>query len=161
MMIGWRNAWSMKLRVQGQEEDQRGPGERLSERIVKLVNWTKRMPWIVVSEEDDKGCPMIRMGVSGWMFLLVPAYPCSPGHKAVKRLCVCVCACVRACVCIFACLLLLCLIYFCSTKTRDQLERTSKWPILCWVGFKTLTQSVLLSCIFRSYMPSAIGQQHC
>ena len=27
--------------VQGQEEDQRGPGERLSERTVKLVNWTK------------------------------------------------------------------------------------------------------------------------
>jgi len=24
------------------------------------------------------------------MFLLVPAYPGSPGHKAVKRLCVCV-----------------------------------------------------------------------
>ena len=41
-------------------------------------------------EEDDKGCPMIRMGVSGWMFLLVPAYPGSPGQKAVKRLCVCV-----------------------------------------------------------------------
>ena len=30
--------WSVKLRVQGQEEDQRGPGERLSERTVKLVN---------------------------------------------------------------------------------------------------------------------------
>ena len=30
--------WSMKLRVQGQEEDQRGPGERLSERTVKHVN---------------------------------------------------------------------------------------------------------------------------
>ena len=42
-------------------------------------------------EEDDKGCPMITMGVSGWMFLLVPAYPGSPGQKAVKRLCVCVC----------------------------------------------------------------------
>jgi len=28
--------------------------------------------------------------VSGWMFLLVPAYPGSPGQKAVKRLCVCV-----------------------------------------------------------------------
>ena len=41
-------------------------------------------------EEDDKECPMIRMGVSGWMFLLVPAYPGSPGQKAVKRLCVCV-----------------------------------------------------------------------
>ena len=25
------------------------------------------------------------------MFLLVPAYPGSPGPKAVKRLCVCVC----------------------------------------------------------------------
>jgi len=29
---------ALKLRVQGQEEDQRGPGERLSERTVKLVN---------------------------------------------------------------------------------------------------------------------------
>jgi len=53
-------------------------------------------------EEDDKGCPMIRMGVSGWMFLLVPG---SPGQKAVKRLCVCVCvcACVRACVRVRVC----------------------------------------------------------
>ena len=31
------------------------------------------------------------------MFLLVPAYPGSPGQKAVKRLCVCVS--VRVCVC--------------------------------------------------------------
>ena len=28
------------------------------------------------------------------MFLLVPAYPGSPGQKAVKWLCVCVCVCV-------------------------------------------------------------------
>jgi len=42
-------------------------------------------------EEGDKGCPMIRMGVSGRMFFLVPAYPGSPGQKAVKRLCVCEC----------------------------------------------------------------------
>ena len=41
-------------------------------------------------EEDDKGCPMIRMGVSGWVFLLVPAYPGCPRPKAIKRLCVCV-----------------------------------------------------------------------
>ena len=27
------------------------------------------------------------MGVSGWMFLLVPAYPGSPGPRAVKPLC--------------------------------------------------------------------------
>ena len=44
---------------------------------------------------------MIRMGVSGWMFLLVPAYPGGPGQKAVKRLCVCVCA--RMCACVHAC----------------------------------------------------------
>ena len=30
-------------------------------------------------------------GVSGWMFLLVPAYLGSPGQKAVKQFCVCVC----------------------------------------------------------------------
>ena len=42
-------------------------------------------------EEVDKGCPMIRMGVSGWLFLLVLAYLGSPGPKTVKRLCVCVC----------------------------------------------------------------------
>jgi len=41
-------------------------------------------------EEGDKGCLMIRTGVSGCMFLLVPAYPGSPGQKVVKRLCVCV-----------------------------------------------------------------------
>ena len=36
-------------------------------------------------EKDDKGSTMIRMGVSGRMFLLVPAYPGCPGSKAVKR----------------------------------------------------------------------------
>ena len=41
-------------------------------------------------KEVDKGCPMTRMGVSGWMFLLVPAYPGRPGPMAVRRLCVCV-----------------------------------------------------------------------
>ena len=44
-------------------------------------------------EEVDKGCPMIMMGVSGWVFLLAPAYPGSPGSLAVKWLCVCVCVC--------------------------------------------------------------------
>jgi len=42
-------------------------------------------------EEGDKGCPMVRMGVSGWMFLLVPTYPGSPRQKAVKLLCGCRC----------------------------------------------------------------------
>ena len=41
----------------------------------------------------------------------MPAYPCCPGKKAVKRVCVCVCvrvracmhACVRVCVCVCVC----------------------------------------------------------
>jgi len=33
-----KNACSMKWRVQDKEEDQRGPGERLSKRTVKHVN---------------------------------------------------------------------------------------------------------------------------
>jgi len=37
----------------------------------------------------DEGCLMIRLGVSGCMFLLVPACPGSPGTTAVKRLRVC------------------------------------------------------------------------
>ena len=36
-------------------------------------------------EKDDKGSTMIRMGVSGWKFLLVPAYPGCSESKAVKR----------------------------------------------------------------------------
>ena len=41
-------------------------------------------------KEVDKGCLMIRMGVSRRMFLLVPAYPGSLGSKTVKLLCMCV-----------------------------------------------------------------------
>ena len=39
--------------------------------------------WIVLlqMEKGDKGSTMIRMGVSGWMFLLVPAYPGCPRIK--------------------------------------------------------------------------------
>ena len=51
MMIGWRNAWSMKLRVQDQGEDQRGPGKRLYVRTVKHVSWIKRMPWTIANGE--------------------------------------------------------------------------------------------------------------
>jgi len=38
MMIGCRNVWSMKQKVQDQEEDQRGHGERLWKRTVKNIN---------------------------------------------------------------------------------------------------------------------------
>jgi len=36
-------------------------------------------------EEADKDWMMIRM-VGGWVFLLVPAHPCSPRQRAVTRL---------------------------------------------------------------------------
>ena len=42
-------------------------------------------------EEADKGCLVIRMGVSGSMFLLVPAHPGSPGQSGIKRFSVHVC----------------------------------------------------------------------
>jgi len=42
-------------------------------------------------DKVDKECLMIRMSVSGCMFLLVLAHPGSPVQRAVKRLCVCVC----------------------------------------------------------------------
>ena len=47
-MIGWRNAWSMKLRVQDQGEDQRGPGKTLFERTVKhaRLSWPS---WLVTT----------------------------------------------------------------------------------------------------------------
>ena len=53
-------------------------------------------------EEDDKECPMIRLGVSGWVFLLVPAYPGCPGQKPLNG---CVCVCARVCVCVRVCVL--------------------------------------------------------
>ena len=37
-------------------------------------------------EKGDKGSTLTRMGVSGQMFLLVPAYPGCPGQLTVKWL---------------------------------------------------------------------------
>ena len=37
-------------------------------------------------EKGDKGSTLTRMGVSGWTFLLVPAYPGCPGQTAIKWL---------------------------------------------------------------------------
>ena len=41
-------------------------------------------------EEADKDWMMIRM-VVGWVFLLVPAHPGSPGQRAIKWLLLCCC----------------------------------------------------------------------
>jgi len=44
-MTGWRNVWSMKWSVPGQEVDQRKLGQRLWKKIVRHVNWTRRILW--------------------------------------------------------------------------------------------------------------------
>ena len=73
MMIGWRNVWSMKLRVQDQEEDQRGPGEVVREdcqackmnredaidrckwrKMIKDVRWSG---WVWVGVSSGTGLP--------------------------------------------------------------------------------------------------------
>jgi len=45
-------------------------------------------------EEADKDWMMIRM-VGGWVFLLVPAHPGSPGQRAIKRLLLMLCVLVQ------------------------------------------------------------------
>ena len=96
IMTGWRNAWSMKQRVQDQEEDQRGPRQRLSKRTVNHVNWTRRMLWVVVNggswyrmSDDQDGCEWVHVssgtGPLGWSGL--------PDQRASNG-CVCVCVCV-------------------------------------------------------------------
>ena len=83
----------VKYEVQGprEEEDQRGPGWEVVEKDCQVRKLDKEDGTDCSKWKVDKGYPVIRMGVSGWMFLLVLAYPGSPGPKAVKHLCVCVC----------------------------------------------------------------------
>jgi len=65
MMIGWRNISSMKLRVQDQEEDQRGPGERLYERTARQRKMNK-----VDSIDRCKWRKMIKdVRWSGWVWV--------------------------------------------------------------------------------------------
>ena len=89
IMIGWRNVWSMKWRVPGQEVDQRKLGERLWKKTVKYVDWIGRMPWIVVVGETDRDDLWPRWEWVGecffwyWLTRVVP----DKIQRAVKRLC--------------------------------------------------------------------------
>jgi len=71
MMTGCRNVWSMKFRVEDQEEDQRVPGERLSARIAKQVSWTKRS----VSVSSGTGLPGLSRTKT--VKLLITVYNCN------------------------------------------------------------------------------------
>jgi len=67
------------------------------------------------------------MGVSGWMFLLVPAYPGCPGSKAVKR----------------SLLLLLLLLHLTLLTGHQKSNQPVKnWVILCWYGYLSEVQMI-------------------
>jgi len=92
MMTGCRNAWRMKQKVLDQKEDQRGPGERLSKRTVKHVDWTQRMLWIVVNgEEVDKGWVSV-----GECFFWYRPTRVVPDQRSLNG---CVCVSYAECVC--------------------------------------------------------------
>jgi len=78
-------------------------------------------------EEVDKGCPMIRMGVSGWVFLLVPLNGC-------------------VCVCVFVT----------WQKIRRKSRRVINWSAVHWMlyylGEPSWHQSnVLVKCHFVAW----------
>jgi len=100
-MIGWRNVWTIKWRVPGHEVDQRKLGERLWRKTVRHINWTERMPWIVI----DGGSRLGMTDDHDWCeWMNVSSGTGSPRlSRAISKEpyigCVCVCACVRVCVC--------------------------------------------------------------
>jgi len=53
------------------------------------------------------------------VFLLVPAYPGSPGSKAVKQLCVCVCVCVCVSVSVSVCKYIYYIVHAHIARHRD------------------------------------------
>jgi len=60
------------------------------------LNWEDTMDRSRWRKEADKGWLTTTIGVSGWMFLLVPAHPGCPGQNPESRktvVCVCVCVC--------------------------------------------------------------------
>ena len=83
-LIGWRKLWNMRWRSPVQEVDQTGSGERLWKEECQARN-LNRQDVMDRSRWNKKDWMMIRM-VGGWVFLLVPAHPGSPGQRAGKRL---------------------------------------------------------------------------
>jgi len=61
------------------------------------------------------------------MFLLVPAYPGSPGQKAVKRLCVCVCVSI-------------------VSANKDYVAAFYVAVMRCWCGYLSGARSRLFAC---------------
>ena len=117
-------------------------------------------------EEVDKGCLMIRMGVNGWVFLLVPAHLGSPGQRVVKRLCVCVCVCVRACICACVwvlatdCVLEILLLTQCGEAQHmdSSLSWLGEWSSWEW---EFLHSSASIPCCFLQQSVHSTGHCSC
>ena len=92
-MIRWRNVWSVKWRVPGQEIDQRKLGERSWKKTVEHVDWIRRIPWIVVEEKADRDDWWPRWVLVGECFFWYRLTRVVPDifHRAVKRLGVLLC----------------------------------------------------------------------
>ena len=93
-LVIWRNVWSMKWRVPGQEVDQRKLGERLwkkdcqacglnREDVMDRIRWMKQI-------RDDWWPRWVWVGECFFWYRLTRVFP-DKIQSAVKRLCVCVC----------------------------------------------------------------------
>jgi len=126
-------------------------------------------------EEDDKGCPMIRMGVSGWVFLLVPAYPGCPGPKAVQRLCVCVFCSLRTIpVDGMSDFVVFVLQYYMSWSwrwqhvTMENNEQSANWGIYvgtcyfvcCWWLYSVFVGYLLYACMYGDSVNNTVEQNY-
>jgi len=83
-------------------------------------------------QEADKEWLMIRLDLSGWMFLLVLVVPEKGPWKVCVSVCVCVCVCVRVCMCMRACV---CMCEQWETVVKKVTCRTEvdqlRWSTVC------------------------------
>jgi len=110
-------------------------------------HWLVRMEWRPAGWSVCLPLLIFPCTIKSRSSLLAPDHPSGPGKRAVKRL-----SCgvrfrfaflrLRPVLFIFYCVRF----SFFSTKPRDWLGRSLKWSILCWVGHKTLTQSISGDC---------------
>jgi len=147
------NVWSMKWTVPGQEVDQRKLGETLWKKTVRHVDWTGRMPWIILDGwsrlgtfDDHDRCEWVN----------VSSGTGSAGLSQTKSrelcVCVCVCACVHAWVCACVCACCGCGVLCCLYKS---------WACLLLVH-SVADSSGILCCLCKSgaCLPARVTSQY-
>jgi len=91
---------------------------------------------------------MTWMDVSGWMFLLVPAYPGSHRQTAVKWLCV-MSACMRVCVCVHA---------YVSNIHRNIYMSSAQVVGIIWTASKMKKSRTDNSSVFDAHRQNFVGR---